>query len=238
MSFLIAAFVIAISCTIISYKTLFGYSKLKKRYKISLFVTLLISWFMPFIAIFIKYDSPSYATEYILNYFGYTLFVFVVILFILHFVRDFIWFFLYGIKKVFKISYKLPSPQDNNSLKIANIYTSILTIFVVLFGLYSGTKIADIKTINISSEKISEPTKLVLVSDLHIKNTDTKEEIKKIVDKVNGEKADFVILAGDTIDGKIDKIKDRLDILKNLESEFGTYVVLGNHEAYIGMLIL
>ena len=236
MSFVITVLIVSISCAVISYKTLFSYTNLNKKSKFSLFLLLLVSWFMPLISFIIQINNPSYLLDLFTTYIGYSLFIFVALLFALHFTRDVIWFVLWGIKKLFKISFKFPSPEDTQALKKANLYSVYIALFILLCGLYSGNKIADIKEISIPTNKISQEVKLVLLSDLHIKNIDSKNTLNKIVKKVNDQNADIVILAGDTIGGNLDKIVSKLDVLRTIKSKYGTYTVIGNHEAYNGML--
>jgi predicted MPP superfamily phosphohydrolase len=60
--------------------------------------------------------------------------------------------------------------------------------------------------------------------------------LKKIVGVINAQKADLVLLGGDTVETKVDYF-DSLkyaELLKGIESKLGTYAILGNHEYYTG----
>jgi predicted MPP superfamily phosphohydrolase len=50
--------------------------------------------------------------------------------------------------------------------------------------------------------------------------------------EVNLLKADLVVITGDLVDIKLDKANKCLELLKNLESKYGTYFVVGNHEYF------
>jgi hypothetical protein len=57
---------------------------------------------------------------------------------------------------------------------------------------------------------------------------------KRIVDRVNGLRADMVAITGDLVDGSVAQLSAHTAPLANLKSRHGTYVVTGNHEYYSG----
>ncbi|MDR1494470.1 MAG: metallophosphoesterase [Rickettsiales bacterium] len=79
--------------------------------------------------------------------------------------------------------------------------------------------------------------KVVFISDLHLGAVGTSTKLlKKIVGVINAQKADLVLLGGDTVETKVDYF-DSLkyaELLKGIESKLGTYAILGNHEYYTG----
>lgn len=56
--------------------------------------------------------------------------------------------------------------------------------------------------------------------------------MKKVVNKINEQKPDIVLIAGDIIDGPVFDYEKGLAPLKNIVSTFGTVYTPGNHEAY------
>ena len=81
-------------------------------------------------------------------------------------------------------------------------------------------------------KKIKEPTKVVMMSDLHIDADVSKEYVKDVVNRVNALKPDAVVLVGDVIDNTPYYLYEQLEELKKLEAKYGVYVTLGNHEFY------
>lgn len=78
--------------------------------------------------------------------------------------------------------------------------------------------------------------KVVLVGDFHIKPNQQKR-LEKVVSLINNQKPDIVLSVGDFVAGHeenstmlIDKIASEL---KKVESKYGFYTVLGNHDWWI-----
>ncbi len=235
MPFLIAYIIIAISCSVISYRTLFSCLKINKTKRYLAFFALLISWFSPFIYYFMTNHIDNEIAIMIIDYIIYLLFPFVIILFFVHFIRDLFWFLLWGIKKIgVSVLYKLPHPSDENALKKVNQYSIIFTSLLIMFAFISANKMADIKNIEIYDKNINQELKLVSLADIHINRSVSDNYIEKLVAKVNNEKADFILYSGDVLDDKANKVTKKLDKLSQTKSTYGNYVVLGNHETYSG----
>ena len=76
--------------------------------------------------------------------------------------------------------------------------------------------------------------RVVMASDLHIGYHNTRKELARWVDMVNAEQPDFILLAGDLIDGSMRPL-----IEENMAQEFRrlkapVYACLGNHEYFSG----
>ncbi|MBF0299914.1 MAG: metallophosphoesterase [Oligoflexia bacterium] len=78
--------------------------------------------------------------------------------------------------------------------------------------------------------------KIALLSDLHVGPTVKRNDVNLLVEIVNKQNVDAVFIAGDLLDqnpkNQPEVISD-LEPLKNLQSQFGTYFVLGNHEYHL-----
>jgi len=76
---------------------------------------------------------------------------------------------------------------------------------------------------------------IALASDLHLGSVLAKQQLNKIVQKINSLEPDIILLAGDIIDEDLEPVirKDLGSGLKQLKSKFGVFGVTGNHE-YIG----
>lgn len=73
---------------------------------------------------------------------------------------------------------------------------------------------------------------IVQISDLHIGGLIDREFVKHSVEKINSLKADVVVITGDIIDKKIETVKEAVLELTNIQSKYGIYYVLGNHEYF------
>lgn len=78
--------------------------------------------------------------------------------------------------------------------------------------------------------------KIVVVSDIHLGNTVGNRHLDRLLPHVNEWRPDLILLAGDVIDDSIEPFVRRsmADRLARLESKYGTFAVLGNHEYYGG----
>ena len=118
----------------------------------------------------------------------------------------------------------------------SNGYTSIgiLAVMMAIFGygnIHYYNKVRE--AIDIKTNKVA-PTKIVLMSDLHLGYHNRKAAFRKWVDKINAEHPDLILIGGDIID-----ISVRPLLEENMAAEFHRlkapiYACLGNHEYYSG----
>ena len=85
-----------------------------------------------------------------------------------------------------------------------------------------------------SSKPLPKDYKVVMVSDLHLGYHNPRKELARWVDMMNAEKPDFILIAGDLIDGSIRPLKE-----ERMDEEFHrltapVYACLGNHEHFGG----
>lgn len=75
-----------------------------------------------------------------------------------------------------------------------------------------------------------------MISDIHLGDIIGNNRLDKMVTKINSLNPDIVLIAGDLIDSDLDSVtrESMLDKLKEIESKYGTYFSLGNHDFYTG----
>ena len=78
----------------------------------------------------------------------------------------------------------------------------------------------------------SEGYKLALISDLHYGITLNKEQLEKVVERINKESPDIVILDGDLVDESttLPQMKEAFKTLSGIHNKYGIYYVYGNHD--------
>lgn len=224
---LILAIIIALSCLIITYRTLISYSSLPLWVKISSFVLLSISWFSPAILKLIRhYDlltGFSYAVVAQVSYFMLgTVFILVMLLL----VREIIWYPVYYISKNPNLS-----PDNVTLLNRNNIITVVLALFIAFYGMYEANKTPDVLEYTIEDAKIKENSKIVVASDLHISLTTPMCRIKQIVDLINAQNPDYILLVGDIVDDVPEVLDEKINELAKLKAK-KIYLSFGNHEHY------
>ena len=86
----------------------------------------------------------------------------------------------------------------------------------------------------LTSEKVSKPVKLVMMSDLHLGYHNRRDELHRWVDMINSEKPDLVLIAGDIIDGSMRPLKEQKMYEEFRRIKAPIYACIGNHEYYSG----
>lgn len=116
--------------------------------------------------------------------------------------------------------------------KIVFIMLGIIFI-ACIYGTYNAKNPRIIHE-TVMTNKVSTPLKILLVSDLHLGKLLGKEYCEDLVKRINEQKVDVVIIAGDIIDDKWSYVADTGSYkpLKNLQSKYGTYAILGNHDYF------
>src|SRR6478672_1765557 len=72
--------------------------------------------------------------------------------------------------------------------------------------------------------------RVIHLSDIHHSRFTGLEHISRAVETANDMKPDLVVLTGDYVSHDTDYIAPVADALGKLESKFGTYACLGNHD--------
>ncbi|KLE10739.1 metallophosphoesterase [Aliarcobacter butzleri L355] len=93
----------------------------------------------------------------------------------------------------------------------------------------------ELEVVDVKINNLKKPYIIVQISDIHIGGLITKNFIKSMVDKINLLNADVVVITGDLVDTKLEFARPALDELKNLQSKYGTYFIVGNHEYFHGV---
>ena len=234
MLFLIASLIIGTACSVITIKTIVGYTDTKLYYKIAFSVIIVLGWFaVPMMHCLNTYNLiPSVKVYSITSQILYMLTGFVFFLFVLIMLRDIIWYSIYGIAHILGVHKWYLDPKNLITLIHANRIILLLSIILSIFSWYQGNKIPDVKNIYFNSDKISKDIVIAQVSDLHINRATSASHIKELVNEVNLLNPDVIVLTGDIIDDNVLFIDDQIAALKELSAPYGVYSVMGNHEYY------
>lgn len=112
-------------------------------------------------------------------------------------------------------------------------------IFLFLFGLFCYGNIHYQSKVRVPLElKTSKPLprsyKVVMASDLHLGYHNPRKEFARWVDMINGEQPDFILIAGDIIDGSMRPLLEEGVAQEFHRLKAPVYACLGNHEYYAG----
>jgi len=121
-----------------------------------------------------------------------------------------------------------------------NIATFVVGVSLFIIGIFGYNNFKNPKVIKneISVNKKSQFDKLrvVFISDLHLTITSNKKMFQEAFEKINSLNPDIVLIGGDIIDYSYKSIKDDYrDLFKSLNTKYGVYSILGNHEYYGGV---
>lgn len=109
----------------------------------------------------------------------------------------------------------------------------ILLLSIYIYSRYIEPNQLIVKRVELESALIDKPIKIIFFTDTHIGEFTNPNQLNRIVDKINIEKADLVLFMGDLINYAPSlqvNIEAVSESLKNIQSNHGKYAVVGNHE--------
>ncbi|HUP95872.1 MAG TPA: metallophosphoesterase, partial [Burkholderiales bacterium] len=113
----------------------------------------------------------------------------------------------------------------------------LLAALATLVGFFHARRRARIRRIDIPIAGLPSALhgfSIAQISDLHIGATIKRAYIERIVDAVNGLRADMIAVTGDLVDGSVKDLSWHTEPLSRLTSLHGAFFVTGNHEYYSG----
>ena len=238
MLFITLSVIVGIACSVVSIKTLTGYTPMKRIYKVLTGIVIVAGWFAPFIVVFVRRRKWLDADVFSLFSQGaFCLFGICFLLLCLILVRDWAWYTSYKVLKWRKkpLAERL-DPMNPVSIARANLAVVVISIVTAVYAVHEGTKIPAYKHVVIETPKLSEPFTIAVLSDLHINPTTSVEKINKIVAKTNQAEPDIIVLPGDIVDAFPRAVKRQMKALQGLRAKYGVFVTLGNHEFFFGSL--
>lgn len=132
---------------------------------------------------------------------------------------------------------QIPFDQSRRRfMKIAfDVTMLILAVSYLLKGVIGGIKRPVLNKVDVFIKDLGfETLTVVQLTDVHVGNIIGKSFVQDCVDRINALKPDIVVITGDLIDREIEDAKEDLMPLKALQTKYGTYFILGNHEYYHG----
>ena len=111
----------------------------------------------------------------------------------------------------------------------------VLMVGVFVYGnLHYNNKVR--VALDLKSQKpLAKEYKIVMASDLHIGYHNPRKELARWVDMMNAENPDFILIAGDIIDGSMRPITEERMAEEFRRLKAPVYACLGNHEFYSGV---
>ena len=119
-----------------------------------------------------------------------------------------------------------------------NGYTA-LGIFLLVFGIFLYGNLHYYNKVRVplelrTTKKLPKDYKVVMASDLHVGYHNPRKELARWVDMINAENPDFILIAGDIIDGSMRPLLEEKMVEEFHRLKAPVYACLGNHEYYTG----
>lgn len=233
--FYFAVLVVSLACSVITIKTLVGYSDLRLSWKILISGVVIAGWFAP---VYIGFLSRFNLNSFLFNtiaYLGYTLFGFMFLLLVLLLVRDVFWYAGYGLAKLTGHASWAINPKNISILAYANLGVIAAAGALTWWAMYAGAKLPGVREITLKTPLVNQNWTIVQLSDLHVTRSTPLWRVNKVVEKINAARPDMVFMTGDIIDDKMAYIQPQIDALARIDAPKGVWSVMGNHEFYNGI---
>ena len=124
------------------------------------------------------------------------------------------------------------------SVLYANGWTAaVIALFIFGIFLYGNLHYNNKVRVELelpTTKPLQKDYKVVMMSDLHIGYHNPRRELARWVDMVNAEQPDFILIAGDIIDGSMRPVREERMAEEFRRLKAPVYACLGNHEYYSG----
>lgn len=128
---------------------------------------------------------------------------------------------------------KIPTtPSRREFFKKALDYSSLGIAFAMSTRSIYEAKFVQLQEVDVRIKNLKKEYNIIQLSDVHIGGLIDAGFIKELVVRINALKPDLVVITGDLVDIQIAHAMDALKELQNLQSTYGTYFVVGNHEYF------
>ena len=135
----------------------------------------------------------------------------------------------------------IPAPATTDSVSRRQFIgaCTALTPALFTFGL-TGIAMSQLNHFRVRRFDLSIPTlpkaldglTIAHVSDIHVGEWTHGRILRDLVNATNNLRADVIAITGDTINYKISDLPNAIDLIKKMESRYGTWMIEGNHDMY------
>ena len=237
---------VALPIAIIIIARLIRPLKIRTRYKVlwSILITLVVLFAAAALPLTIRMAQfPAFFTDYhletVLPWLYYTI-TFICILIVLIIFSDIVLFAVKCIKWIRERKNTNAEEPDPSAIsrraflgKIRSASIAGGALVLTPPAIYYAKSRRVIKNIDIHLSAIPEALdgfRIAHLSDIHVGNTITRDDIAGIVAETNALDADMIVITGDMADGMPEIIGDWLEPMRNFKARYGVFFVTGNHD--------
>jgi predicted MPP superfamily phosphohydrolase len=215
-----------------AYHRLSFYFSLHKKTRIALFTVGLVMWLATFLSIIFIRLLPM-DMEKILGWIVFPWLGTLLLMFLVLMVTD----IFTGVAFLSFAPY-LRKPDRRDFIKRVIGITALGAVGGLSFtALRNGLGKVEVKNVDVVISKLPEAFDgfhIAQLSDMHIGPMHDAAWLSHIVEQTNALDTDLVAITGDLVDGSIEHLGERIDLLKGLRAKHGVYFITGNHEYYSG----
>ncbi len=107
--------------------------------------------------------------------------------------------------------------------------------FLTYISVNNALKVPEIRNVNINIANLKQDLKIAMIADIHLGKNLHEDFLDKLIMKINSQNPDMVVIVGDLIDTNPQYLEKYISKLNGLNSIYGTFYALGNHEYYHGI---
>ena len=216
----------------------------------SLFITVFGHYFIYtiiFKPLFI-HSSPVFLTTFI-GFCALTFLGFLLVRILPHFLRkaiEFVMFTWMGAMFILFLLCAVSFPiqiyfySQNLPQKPLSLAILFVGVFLILYSIFQALRQPSIIQTSVplpsTLPESVENLEIVVLSDIHVSGLIGSRKMKKLVQRVNAIKPDFIFMTGDLMDGSLRQLKKEIDPLRHLKAKQKIIYITGNHEYYSGPL--
>jgi predicted MPP superfamily phosphohydrolase len=117
--------------------------------------------------------------------------------------------------------------------------TAALIVVAVAYSFYEAWAVRRVDVTleipHVTLPEGRERLRLVLLSDVHLGGFNSLNRLDRIMGIVRAAEPDFLLMAGDLVDGDMDGRDREAELLRSHGARYGAFAVTGNHEFYSGV---
>jgi uncharacterized protein len=129
--------------------------------------------------------------------------------------------------------------RQGSKIALRNIFHKIavsvygILLIILGFGYLFGTSDFTVREYNLHFKTLPknfDSLKIVHFSDTHLGSFINKKHVKKGIQLIQKQQADLILFTGDLVNISADEAKPYVDLFSELETKYGKFAVLGNHD--------
>ncbi len=129
---------------------------------------------------------------------------------------------------------KIQSRGERTFLSKVGLAVCIIPFLAIIYGILIerfNYKVISETVVHESLPPAFDGLRIVVIADIHIGSFHGRNhQIERVVDIVNSQEPDLILFAGDLVNNFTAELDGFIEILAGLESKYGMYSVLGNHD--------